>query len=230
MRKIHIFLFAVILSCNSNREERTFFYSGKIQSVYIKNKNGFYHGTCYDYYENGNKKYETKYIEGRIDGVRKTYYSNGNLKIQATYKSGLHNGFSVGYSEIKELDFIDYYINDTIIYQLEFRNNKLIDWSQIIDLNIAKDTVKTGECQSINTCLRSTFIDGRILLKIYITKELTKNKLILVNYFEKKYNSPEIVKYKTIKLTEPGNYFVHVKYFTMYNEFIFCGYILFCVV
>ena len=56
-------------------------------------------GKGIDYYENGNKRYEGDYKEGKADGKGIEYYENGNKRYEGDWKDGMPNGKGILYYE-----------------------------------------------------------------------------------------------------------------------------------
>lgn len=89
-------------------------------------KNGRF-GNWIFYYENGNLKEEVNYLNGLLNGIRKSYYENGKLNEEINYASGLMNGNRKIYYENSKLKQESNLINDLDngVYKLYFENGIL---------------------------------------------------------------------------------------------------------
>ena len=53
----------------------------------------------FEYWENGNKKSEEHYKDGKLDGVSTGWFEDGQLKVYADFKNDVMHGDWVGYYE-----------------------------------------------------------------------------------------------------------------------------------
>ena len=78
-------------------------------------------GLYQSWYENGQKKYEQEYVDGKLNGPSKLWYKNGQLRINVNYVNGERDG-----------DFIEFYENgqqcSAITYSAGKKVGKLISW------------------------------------------------------------------------------------------------------
>ena len=49
-------------------------------------------GLYTNWYENGQKRDELTYKDGKFDGLYTNWYENGQKRFELTYKDGIHNG------------------------------------------------------------------------------------------------------------------------------------------
>lgn len=69
------------------RESVSFYPSNRLQTRYLIEK-GTYHGLCAGWYENGNRRFEEPYLEGRLNGLVRTWHENGALESQYLARGG----------------------------------------------------------------------------------------------------------------------------------------------
>ena len=70
--------------------EVEFYEDGQLKSVENKNEDGEWDGLHYGWYNNGEKRYERTYKDGKQDGVETWWdkYENGQKRYEGTYKNG----------------------------------------------------------------------------------------------------------------------------------------------
>ena len=69
--------------------KETHFFPGEIKFIELKyNEEGLRDGVCASWHENGNKKSEVKYINGKEDGKYRIWHPNGKLFIKGKYDMG----------------------------------------------------------------------------------------------------------------------------------------------
>ena len=56
-------------------------------------------GLHIEQYENGNKKSESNWKDGRMDGFRTFWYESGQKMVEENYKNGLQDGFHASWHE-----------------------------------------------------------------------------------------------------------------------------------
>jgi antitoxin component YwqK of YwqJK toxin-antitoxin module len=68
--------------------------------IYLKGSDTLYTGKAYELYENGVKKGEVNFKDGKIDGLGSQWYENGVKKqSEVNYKDGRLNGLVTGWHE-----------------------------------------------------------------------------------------------------------------------------------
>ena len=68
--------------------------------IYLKDSDTLYTGKAYELYENGVKKGEINYKDGKIDGLGSQWYENGvKQQSEVNYKDGRLNGLVTGWHE-----------------------------------------------------------------------------------------------------------------------------------
>jgi len=73
-----------------------------------------YSGMVTEYYKNGNKKYETKYDNGKPSGKYLTWFKDGTKKAEGEYEEGKRVGLWKWYSEKGKVNFTVIYENSGI--------------------------------------------------------------------------------------------------------------------
>jgi len=69
--------------------KETIFFPGEKKYVEMKyNKEGLREGVCVSWHENGNKKSEVKYINGKENGKYRVWHENGKLYYKGQYDMG----------------------------------------------------------------------------------------------------------------------------------------------
>jgi len=71
-----------------------FYDNGQLKCVKNKNEDGEWDGLHYGWYNNGEKRYERTYKDGKQDGVETWWdkYENGQKNSEGTYKDGVEHG------------------------------------------------------------------------------------------------------------------------------------------
>lgn len=64
-----------------------------------------------EYWDNGNIKFERKYVKGRREGITKSYYKTSELYAEIPYKDGLQEGVAIGYFPSGKIKFKEHYKN-----------------------------------------------------------------------------------------------------------------------
>lgn len=77
---------------NGRTGQWIFYYESKQKLSESKFKNGKIDGVSTTWYENGQKESEGNFIEGKNEGVYSTWYENGQIKGKYNYKNGELNG------------------------------------------------------------------------------------------------------------------------------------------
>ena len=67
--------------------------------VYIKGSDALYTGTNSVFYENGQKRAELNFKEGKADGLNVEWYENGQKKKESNKKDGRRHGLNVEWYE-----------------------------------------------------------------------------------------------------------------------------------
>lgn len=75
---------------------------------------------CTTYYDKNQTQLHEEYYHNDYikEGLYKSYYENGNIKDESTYVNGEINGLSTLYKESGGIDFQHYYKNDKIIKRI----------------------------------------------------------------------------------------------------------------
>lgn len=73
-----------------------------------------YSGVIIEYYKNGNKKYQTKYNNGKPSGKYLTWFKDGTKKAEGEYKDGQRVGLWKWYNEKGSVNFTVIYENSGI--------------------------------------------------------------------------------------------------------------------
>ena len=103
MKKLIIFLFSIFISINSysgifNDNSICFETDGQ-NIVFLPNETNPYTGEYLCKYDNGQKKKEGRYIDGKLIGQWSAWYDNGQKKSEANYKNGKLDGKSTWWSK-----------------------------------------------------------------------------------------------------------------------------------
>lgn len=91
----------------------------KYNRFYLTDKKKPFTGTCTVFYQNGNKKMERDYVEGKYHGNVIDYYENGEIEMIREYKNHFINGFEKIYSQEGELLKHTIYKQSTVIEQIK---------------------------------------------------------------------------------------------------------------
>ena len=66
---------------------------------YFKDSDTPYTGKVYGLYENGQKKAEVNFKDGKRDGLELQWYENGQKQFEANFKDGKPDGLNLGWHE-----------------------------------------------------------------------------------------------------------------------------------
>ena len=66
---------------------------------YLKNSNSPYTGKCFEFHDNGQKKSEENYKDGKPDGLLVYWYENGQKQTEINYKDGKPHGIGFNWYE-----------------------------------------------------------------------------------------------------------------------------------
>jgi antitoxin component YwqK of YwqJK toxin-antitoxin module len=75
-----------------------------------------YSGTSFELYENGQKKSEGTYKDGKEDGLHTSWYNNGQKHIEETYKDGKQDGL-----------YTKWYENGQKKSEMTYKNNMMVN-------------------------------------------------------------------------------------------------------
>ena len=67
------------------------------QLIYITNQNSPFTGKAIGLFENGQKRVETSYRDGKLEGLFRWWYENGQKKAERNYKAGKLDGVLTGW-------------------------------------------------------------------------------------------------------------------------------------
>lgn len=73
-----------------------------------------YSGQMVEYYKNGNKKFDVKYINGEPDGHYLTWFKDGSKKTEGDYEKGKRSGIWKWYNNKGKINFTVIYNNESI--------------------------------------------------------------------------------------------------------------------
>jgi antitoxin component YwqK of YwqJK toxin-antitoxin module len=66
---------------------------------YLKNSDSSYTGKCFEFHDNGKKKSEANFKDGKPDGLSVNWYENGQKKAEGNLKDGKPDGLMVSWHE-----------------------------------------------------------------------------------------------------------------------------------
>jgi antitoxin component YwqK of YwqJK toxin-antitoxin module len=125
-------------------------YSGKVFSLYddqkIKSEGSIedgkmIHKTESKWYENGQKRSEVPYKNGKVDGLITWWYKNGQKNFEGTYRNGLKEGLNTSWKENGEKSFESNYTNHK-------RNGPWMSWYDNGQKN-SEGTYKDGKVDGL---------------------------------------------------------------------------------
>ena len=140
-----------------------YYQSGKINRKSIsKSKKGLtFDGPFVAFYENGNKKKESNYTDGKINGISIEYYENGTKKQESNYTDGKINGARIDYYENgnkkRETNFTNGRENGALTEWYENQNKKSIN-EAIWDAESKTTIYRTAQFWNENN--KQTIING----------------------------------------------------------------------
>lgn len=92
MKKIIILLLPILFSCNASG--KTICVETDAQDkdgiIYFQNDTKPFSGKNLCNYENGQKKSEANYKDGKLDGKSTTWNENGQIEVEAIFKDGVY--------------------------------------------------------------------------------------------------------------------------------------------
>ncbi len=142
MKKLIILLFSIFISINSYsgiiKEKNICFETHGQNIVFLPNETNPYTGEYLCKYENGQKKKEGRYINGKLIGKSTTWYESGQKKSEANYKNGKLDGKSTWWNKRGQK-----------IRQKEYKSGKLdgklIEWFQFNGEIKREENYKNGK-------------------------------------------------------------------------------------
>ena len=99
----------------SIKEHKDYYINGKLKRVYGVDDNGVKQGKSIEYYQNGEKIYETNFKDGKEDGEIIVYEKNSTVKYRGEHKNGKRHGVWIYISGKK------YYINGKECNQEDYK-------------------------------------------------------------------------------------------------------------
>lgn len=78
------------------------------------------------YHDNGQLKYKTPYLNGKIHGVIKGYYNRGSLLFEIPYVNDKIHGVEKGYHSNGNLSYERHCIHDIEVTKEEWETHELI--------------------------------------------------------------------------------------------------------
>ena len=97
---------------------------------YTKDTNKPYSGQVFSLYDDGKKKEEGTYKNGKPDGLWKEWYENGQKKYEGSFKDGFRNGFWSYWNEegekTSEINYKNGKKNGLRFYWWEYDNDKIM--------------------------------------------------------------------------------------------------------
>ena len=107
--------------------------------AYVKGSDAPYTGNVYGLYENGQKKAEANFKDGKRDGLELQWYENGQKQFEANFKDGKPDGLNLGWHEngqkIREENYKDgkgdglqrgWHENGEILREANYKDGELI--------------------------------------------------------------------------------------------------------
>ena len=142
MKKLIILLFSIFISINSYSgiliEKNICFETDGQNIVFLPNDTNPYTGEYLCKYENGQKKKEGRYIDGKLIGKSTTWYESGQKKSEENYKNGKLDGKSTWWNKRGQK-----------IRQKEYKSGKLdgklIEWFQFNGEIKREENYKNGK-------------------------------------------------------------------------------------
>lgn len=189
MKYINICILLIFVSnaCD-NKCKPVYYKSGELKEccTYFKNNNIY---ICTGYYKNGNIKYNKRFRDDLLDGVKLDYYKEGIIKSYQEYKNGLPHGIVLSYYKNGSLDITGSFLNG-------LREGKAIEYSTLGEPN--REYFYENDTQKLFVRYYEHELDKSILKKYYkvINKEafpvghllydstMTKINPDLSNYYE----------------------------------------------
>jgi len=92
--------------------------------AYLKNSDSPYTGKFFEFHDNGQKKSEGNYKDGKQDGLLVTWYENGQKQIEANNKDGKLYGDARGWHENGQKSFESEWKNGKETSRADFKNGK----------------------------------------------------------------------------------------------------------
>ena len=73
-------------------EHKEYYTNGRLKRVYFIDENKTKQGKSIEFYQNGNKMYETNFVDGKEHGSMIVYEKNETVKYHGEYKNGKRHG------------------------------------------------------------------------------------------------------------------------------------------
>jgi hypothetical protein len=91
--------------------------------VYLKNSDSPYTGKSFEFHDNGQKKSEDNFKDGKPHGIVFSWYENGQKQSEVNLKDGKPDGLSVGWHENGQ-NFSEINYKDGTLISSKFWNSK----------------------------------------------------------------------------------------------------------
>jgi periplasmic protein TonB len=196
-------------------KELTFFISGAKESetYYTKSQNqaGFIqNGKSMSWYENGQLKNETNFINGKLNGKDISYYENGQLKSNLTYKEGKKESELVSYWKNGKLKRKDRYNNgnfesgncyDSLGNDIKHFDYEIMPQYKGGDSKLLSDIANNIEYP---TNSKNAGIQGRVIVRFAINSDGTISSVDILKGVNAELNQEAMRVVRKLKKFKPG--------------------------
>ena len=74
-----------------------------------------------DYYDNGNKRYEILYLNGKECGLARWWHSDGKLFVESNYKNEQLHGLRRWWHDNGFITYFDFWHKGTLVFEFFFK-------------------------------------------------------------------------------------------------------------
>ena len=105
---------------NVHTIDTIFYKNGLVECIKSVIKDSILDGRYLEFYDNGNKKYDILYKNGKRYGLETTFFRNGNRRSKGSFIEDKPNGYVFWYYESGKLNYRTFWYNGTQIYDAYF--------------------------------------------------------------------------------------------------------------
>jgi antitoxin component YwqK of YwqJK toxin-antitoxin module len=102
MKHLLVMAFAILtIGCGEKKSDGVNLDEWEVREgvVYLKNSDSPYTGKYFEFHDNGQKKSEENYKDGKSDGLSVTWHENGQKEGEINFKDGKPDGLTVSWHE-----------------------------------------------------------------------------------------------------------------------------------
>ena len=127
MKHLLLMAFAILtIGCGEKKSEDVNHDELEVREgvAYLKNSDSPYTGKVFEFHDNGQKKSEGNYKDGKVHGPVVIWYENGQKRSEGNYKDGKLHGDGRGWHENGQKNFESEWKNGKETSRTDFKNGE----------------------------------------------------------------------------------------------------------